>query len=128
MPEQGQGQKQRQGQAPEPKATDLVLVLSTFPKPEDLGEIAATLVTENLCACVNILREVLSIYRWNGEIVTNKEVLCLFKTSRARHAALLQRLVELHPYEVPELVTLEPHAVNDPYLKWVASETGAGLP
>lgn len=104
-------------------AGELVIVLCTFPKPEDLGEIAFTLVGENLCACVNILHESLSIYRWKGEIVTNKEVLCLIKTTRARHAALVARLSELHPYDVPEIVTLPTSAVNEPYLRWVKEET-----
>ena len=103
--------------------SDLVILICTFPKPEDLGEIALTLVGENLCACVNILHESLSIYRWNDEIVTNKEVLCLIKTTRARHAALVARLSELHPYEVPEIITLNSSAVNEPYLRWVNTMT-----
>jgi len=107
---------------------DLVIVLCTFPKPEDLGEIAFTLVAENLCACVNILHESLSIYRWKGEIVTNKEVLCLIKTTRARHAELVARLAELHPYDVPEIVTLPTSAVNEPYLRWVKDETAPREP
>lgn len=108
--------------------SDLVIVLCTFPKPEDLGEIAFTLVAENLCACVNILHESLSIYRWKGEIVTNKEVLCLIKTTRARHAELVARLSELHPYDVPEIVTLPTSAVNEPYLRWVKDETAPREP
>ena len=103
--------------------SELVVILCTFPNPEDLGEIALTLVGENLCACVNILRESLSIYRWNGEIVTNKEVLCLIKTSRARHAALVARLSELHPYDLPEIITQAVGAVNEPYLRWVHEVT-----
>ncbi|HRI49529.1 MAG TPA: divalent-cation tolerance protein CutA [Pseudomonadota bacterium] len=103
-------------------------MLCTFPKPEDLGEIAFTLVGENLCACVNILHESLSIYRWKGEIVTNKEVLCLIKTTRARHAELVARLAELHPYDVPEIVTLPTSAVNEPYLRWVRDETAPREP
>lgn len=102
---------------------DLVIILCTFPKPEDIGEIAFTLIGENLCACVNVLHESLSIYRWRGEIVTNREVLCLIKTSRSRHAELVARLSELHPYDVPEIVTLPTCAVNEPYLRWVQEET-----
>lgn len=102
---------------------DLVILLCTFPKPEDIGEIAFTLISANLCACVNVLQESLSIYRWRGEIVTNKEVLCLIKTSRSRHAELVTRLSELHPYDVPEIVTLPTSAVNEPYLRWVQEET-----
>ena len=107
---------------------ELVIILCTFPKPEDVGEIAFTLVAESLCACVNILHESLSIYRWKGEIVTNKEVLCLIKTTRARHAELVARLAELHPYDVPEIVTLPTSAVNEPYLRWVRDETAPREP
>lgn len=136
-PESGPGSESssRLGEAPEndqaglvngqvnDSGNDLVVVLCTFPKPEDIGEIAFTLIGANLCACVNVLSESLSIYRWRGEIVTNKEVLCLIKTTRARHAELVARLSELHPYEVPEIVTLPTWAVNEPYLRWVQDET-----
>ncbi len=64
-----------------------------------------------------------SIYKWKGEVVNNTEVLCLLKTQRTRHAALLARLAELHPYEVPEMVTLAASHVNEPYLNWVVAET-----
>ena len=112
--------------ASDPALSELSIILCTFPTAEAMGEIALTLVGENLCACVNILHESLSIYRWNDEIVTNKEVLCLIKTSRASHAALVERLTELHPYEVPEIVTLATSAVNAPYLQWVNSVTTGG--
>lgn len=102
---------------------ELCIVLSTFPKLEDAGEVAQVLVGEDLCACVNILRDVRSIYRWNGEIVNNAEVLCIIKTQRVRHAQLVARLAELHPYDVPELITLDPTHVSDPYLRWIISET-----
>jgi periplasmic divalent cation tolerance protein len=116
-----------QGAAPTSGAlSELVVLLCTFPTAESIGEVALTLVGENLCACVNILHEALSIYRWNDEIVTNKEVLCLIKTSRARHAELVERLTELHPYEVPEIVTLATSAVNQPYLQWVNKVTSGG--
>lgn len=104
----------------------LVVLLSTFPTAEAVGEAALTLVGEGLCACVNILHEALSIYRWNDEIVTNKEVLCLIKTTREHHAALVARLTELHPYDVPEIITLGTSAVNEPYLRWVNTVTTGG--
>ena len=110
------------GEAP----SELVVVICTFPTMESIGETALILVGEKLCACVNILHESLSIYRWNDEIVTNKEVLCLLKTTRARHADLVERLSELHPYEVPEIITLPTSAVNEPYLQWVKAGTTGG--
>lgn len=105
---------------------ELCIVLCTFPNLSDAGEVAHILVGENLCACVNLVRDVRSIYRWNGETVNNSEVLCLIKTQKARHAELLARLTELHPYDVPELVTIDPSHVNHPYMQWVLSETSLG--
>lgn len=107
---------------------ELVIVLCTFPSAEEVGEIAYTLLSERLCACVSIVRETLSIYRWNDEVVSNKEVLCMIKTQRSRHGDLVHRLGELHPYDVPEIVTLSPSAVNIPYLSWVKDETDPSPP
>ena len=109
-------------------ASELVLVLSTFPNADEAGEVAFTLVAENLAACVNIVNEIRSVYRWKAEIVSNSEVLCVIKTQRSRHAALIERLAELHPYEVPELVTLSPAEVNASYLRWVLAETDPSHP
>ncbi|MFO0572891.1 MAG: divalent-cation tolerance protein CutA [Polyangia bacterium] len=108
--------------------SELVLVLCTFPNPDDLGEIFTLLLREDLIACANILRECHSVYKWRGEIVSNKEVLCLLKTQRACLEALAARMTELHPYEVPELVVLSPSAVNEAYLAWVREETAPPQP
>ncbi len=109
-----------------PDAGALAMVLCTFPNAEEAEQTARTLIDEGLCACVNILREVRSIYRWNGEVVHGSEVLCLLKTATAQHAAMLTRLSELHSYEVPEFLTLHPSQVNEPYLRWVLGETSVG--
>jgi periplasmic divalent cation tolerance protein len=103
--------------------TRLLLVLCTFPSQDSAGEIANALVGEGLAACVSMVREVRSIYRWNNEIVNNTEVLCLIKTQKACHDDLLRRISELHPYDVPELVTLSPEHVNERYLSWVVGQT-----
>jgi periplasmic divalent cation tolerance protein len=102
---------------------DLVLVLSTFPNTEEAGNAARTLVSECLCACVNIVPGVQSVYRWREEIISNGEVLCVIKTQRERHQELIARLGELHPYDVPEIVSFGADAVNEPYLQWVLGET-----
>lgn len=107
-----------------PDASDLVVVLCTFPNPDDLGEIFTLLLREDLIACANILRECNSVYKWKGEVVSNKEVLCILKTQRGCLAALTARLAEIHPYDVPEIIALTPTSVNEPYLLWVRSETG----
>lgn len=104
-------------------ANDLVVVLSTFPGPEAAAEAAHRLVAERLCACVNVLPHIRSIYVWQGEVANNPEALCIIKTTRARYPALEARLAELHSYEVPEIVALPVAAVRDSYLAWVVEET-----
>lgn len=81
------------------------------------------LVEERLAACVNRLPGVLSTYRWQGEIHDDSEVLLVIKTTRERFDVLRDRLVELHPYKVPELVALEIAEGMPAYLDWLARET-----
>lgn len=102
---------------------ELLLILCTFPNPEDAAGTSERLLAEGLIACANLLREVRSIYYWAGEIVNATEVLCLFKTRAELFDELSARLREIHPYEVPEIVAVKPSAVNEPYLNWVLSET-----
>lgn len=104
-------------------ANELLVVLSTFPSVEAAGEAAHVLVAEGLCACVNILPHIRSIYQWQGEVANNAESLCLIKTTRARYPQLEARLRELHSYDVPEVVALPAAAVSDSYLAWVVEET-----
>lgn len=102
--------------------SELVVLLCTFPSGNEWGEIAQVLLNERLCACVNQVREVTSVYRWQGEIVTNREVVCLIKTRSDRYAELVERLNELHPYDVPEMVRMSVESVNQSYLDWVMAE------
>jgi periplasmic divalent cation tolerance protein len=102
---------------------DLVLLLSTLPSQEAAEALVERLVGERLIACGNLLPGLRSIYRWQGELAREPEVLAIMKTSRARVGELLRRAAELHPYEVPELVTISPEAVADAYARWVREET-----
>jgi periplasmic divalent cation tolerance protein len=99
----------------------VIVVFSTFPSEDKAADIARTLVSEQLCACVSLVPPVRSIYRWQGEICDERETLAIIKTTRERFAALRDRLIELHPYEVPELIALPVEAGHEPYLDWVAS-------
>jgi periplasmic divalent cation tolerance protein len=99
----------------------VIVVFSTFPSEDKAADIARTLVTEQLCACVNLIPPVRSIYRWQGELCDERETLAIIKTTRERFAALKERLLALHPYEVPELIALPVEAGHEPYLDWVAS-------
>ena len=100
-----------------------LLCLSTCPDDASAERIARLLVEERLAACVNRVAGVASTYRWQGAIHDETEVLLLIKTTRERFDALRKRLLELHPYELPELVALDIADGYAPYLDWVGSET-----
>lgn len=102
--------------------TDVRVVLCTFPSAETAAEIARILVTEKLAACANLLAAT-SIYAWKGELQNDVETLAMIKTSADRFEALAKRIVELHPYEVPELIALPVLGGHAPYLAWVAERT-----
>lgn len=104
---------------------DALIALCTCPDAAIADRIARTLVAERLAACVNRLAGVESTYRWNGEVQVDEEVLLVIKTSRARYAALEDRLVALHPYEVPEVIAIPIGEGYAPYLAWIARETRA---
>ena len=101
------------------------IVLSTAP-PEVAPDLAKALVEEQLAACVNIIPAVRSIYRWQGELCDDTEALMVAKTTAERLTRLTARLGELHPYDVPEIVSiaLEPGEGNAAYLEWVAASVG----
>ncbi len=103
------------------------IVLSNLP-PEHADRIATTLVQERLAACVNLL-PVTSVYRWKGEICRDPEVTALIKVRADGVERLRDRLRQLHPYDLPEIVALPVDADGslDAYIDWVRSEsTGSG--
>jgi periplasmic divalent cation tolerance protein len=100
-------------------STDAVVVLCTFGSSRDAEEVGRTLVVEGLAACVNVLPEVKSIYRWKDEIKDDTEALALIKTTADRFDKLRARLDELHAYEVPEIIALPVAAGHAPYLAWL---------
>lgn len=99
------------------------VVLSTFPDVEKAAEVARVLVAEELCACVNLVPQVRSIYRWQGAVSEDAEALAIVKTTANRYEALARRLIELHPYEVPELIAVPLVDGHAPYLAWLAAST-----
>jgi periplasmic divalent cation tolerance protein len=109
------------------KGDRVILVLSTVPESES-AHISETLVSERLVACVNAL-PVRSCYRWKGEICRDREELLIMKTRESLFARIMERLKELHPYEVPEILALPVWGGFGGYLRWVMDETGsAGEP
>ncbi|MEI6653889.1 MAG: divalent-cation tolerance protein CutA [Verrucomicrobiota bacterium] len=97
----------------------MLLVLCTFPDLAKARQIGTALVEKQLAACVNLLPGGESIYRWNGAVEQAPEVLGIFKTTRCLYPALAQAIAAMHPYEVPEIVALQPCAVAASYLAWV---------
>jgi len=102
--------------------TEVLTVLCTCPDTATAKSLAAGLVEQGLAACVNILPEIRSIYRWRDEIHDDGEVLLLAKTSRQAYGKLESWLLEHHPYEVPEVLALAVQTGASDYLDWVLSE------
>jgi periplasmic divalent cation tolerance protein len=99
--------------------SDVLLILCTFPNPEQARQIGTVLVERQLAACVNLIPGIESIYRWQDQVESQTEVLAIFKTRAAGYPALQRALEELHPYEVPEILAISPEAVAGPYRSWV---------
>ena len=99
------------------------LILSTCPDADTAQRLARTLVEERLAACVSLLPGVVSTYRWQGQVEQATEVQLLAKTTADQRDALMARLAELHPYELPEILAVETAAGLPAYLDWVTAET-----
>jgi periplasmic divalent cation tolerance protein len=102
---------------------EIFVLLSTCPDAPTAERIARELVGASLAACVNVVPGLRSIYRWNGAVQADEEVLMILKTPADRLAAARERLVELHPYDVPEVVALPVADGHHPYLQWVNDAT-----
>jgi len=104
----------------------VVAVLTTAPSAEVADRIGTALVEERLAACANLVPGVSSVFRWKGAVQRETEILVVLKTTASRVGDLRRRLVELHPYEVPEMIALDVREGHPPYLEWVRAEVEAG--
>jgi periplasmic divalent cation tolerance protein len=95
----------------------LILVLCTAPAAVS-GEIARALLDDGLAACVNRYA-VRSTYWWEGDLVEEDEDLLILKTVEHLFGALEQKILEVHPYDVPEIIAIPVAAVSDGYLRWI---------
>lgn len=91
----------------------------TCPDADCAERIAALLVNEQLAACVSLLPGTKSVYRWDGDLCQDTEVLMMIKTTQARLKALEARVLAQHPYEVPELIVVPVIAGSEAYLHWM---------
>ena len=100
-----------------------LVCLCTCPDAEIANRIADALVSERLAACVNIVPGVRSVYRWQGRVEHVDEMQLLIKTVSERCDALVARIVELHPYELPEVIVVEVAGGLAAYLGWINEQT-----
>lgn len=99
------------------------LILVTAPAAE-AHALARRVVEERLAACVNLLPGVASVYRWEGKVQEVEETLLILKSSVGRIRELRERVIELHPYDVPEFLVVGVESGLEAYLAWVMTETG----
>jgi len=104
---------------------EVIMVITNLPDRASAERIATSLVTAGVAACVNIMAECSSVYRWQGIIQHTDEIPMFIKTTRAAYPQLEGALRKLHPYELPEIVALPVDAGLPEYLNWVAQETQA---
>jgi periplasmic divalent cation tolerance protein len=103
-----------------------VVVLVSCDTVATAALIARALVTEHLAACVTRLPGAVSVYRWEGKVEEAEEVLLLVKTSAGRVGALAERILTLHPYKIPEILSLPVSSGHSPYLGWLFAEVAEG--
>jgi periplasmic divalent cation tolerance protein len=105
-------------------ATDPIAVFITAANAEEAGRLADALVEERLAACVQMLPQMESVYRWQGKIERQKEVLLIAKTVASKFAELDKKVRALHSYETPEIVAFPLTAGSEPYLQWLSASVG----
>lgn len=101
---------------------EIRLMLSTVGSREDGLALGRALVKAGLAACVTLVPGCLSIYEWEGRLEEESECLLLLKTSSGRLAELMEELARRHPYDVPEMLVLDPSTAGREYLAWVLAQ------
>jgi len=102
-----------------------LIVLVTCPASHADG-LARSLVEEKLAACVNIVRNVTSIYRWEGQVASDSEDLLVIKSNKQRWNELTKRAKELHTYDTPEIICFDIADGYKPYIDWLNSSLRQG--
>lgn len=106
-------------------ATDAIVVFITAPTADEASRLADALVEARLAACVQTLPEMQSVYRWQGKIERQKEVLIIVKTIASKFESLERTVREIHSYETPEIVAFPLTAGSNSYLQWLNESVGA---
>lgn len=105
---------------------ETVRVETTVDSREGAERLAALVVDERLAACAQVGGPISSFYRWESKVQSDEEWMVVIKTAADRLTALTERLVEAHPYDVPEIVAVPVVGGNPAYLEWVREESGEG--
>jgi periplasmic divalent cation tolerance protein len=105
-------------------SSEPIVVLMTAASRDEANRIAEMLVGARLAACVQILPEIESVYRWQGDVQREKEILLLAKTVASRFEELESKVRAMHSYETPEIIALPIAAASEPYLKWLIDMSG----
>ena len=100
-----------------------LILFVTVPTDKVAERLATTLVNEHLVACVQVLPGIKSYYRWAGKVHADGEILLLIKTRAEIFPVVEERIVELHPYDVPQIVAAPLTKVHEPYLSWLVENT-----
>jgi periplasmic divalent cation tolerance protein len=98
---------------------DAIVVITTTENQSDAEHLAQKLVEQELAACVQIIPQIHSVYRWQSKIETASETLLLIKTTHANFDALVASFKTLHSYQTPEIMALPATNVSDDYLAWL---------
>ncbi len=108
--------------------TEMLLVLTTFASEDDAARVVRALVEERLAACGNLLPGARSLYRWEGRVADEREVMALLKTRKQDWPALMSRLHELHPYDTPECLAVRVAAGAPKYMAWLEAALAPEAP
>ena len=103
--------------------TDIRIVLTTAGSQSEARRIAETLLERRLAACVNIISKVQAIYRWEGKTQEAEEWMLVIKSTESLFDKLRDAIKELHPYELPECISLPVDNGSEEYLKWITEST-----
>lgn len=102
---------------------EALIVYITAPNEEEAAKIAKILVEERLAGCVNIVKDIRSIYSWQGKLEDEKEVLMIVKTRLKLFSALTSKVKELHSYTVPEIIAMPIVDGSEDYINWLQKAT-----
>jgi len=103
--------------------TDAIIVYCTTSSMDEAKHIAEALVNEKLSACVSIIPNVTSVYRWEGKLCTDYEITLMIKSRQPKLDQIINKIKELHSYQVPEIIAAPILGGSTEYLEWLLTET-----